>query len=76
MTTRAMSREQVRAQIEEHGAGLWGATCTTDDGEDESRLAWDWIHGGATEEGVEIERGSVVVWHPTHTGGRRVRVTG
>lgn len=62
-----MTRAQMLAKIGKDTA-FWSATCETEDSHDDLHiLAWDWLRGGATEEGVEIVRGSVRVTGPDGT---------
>ena len=71
-TSTTRTRSQIMATIGDD-AMMWSATCETyDDDSPAHVVAWDWLRGGESEEGVEIVRGTVRVTAPD---GTRYRVT-
>lgn len=66
-----ITRAQAVEMIGESSA-LWSARCDAYGEDDDHIVAWDWIRGGESEEGVDLVPGSVVLTAP---GGSRYDVT-
>lgn len=72
MQFKMLTRAQMMAKIGDDTM-MWSATCETyDDDSPAHVVAWDWLRGGESAEGVEIVRGTVRVTAPD---GTRYRVT-